>query len=427
MPLFFLNLAHAYDHFFLLIFPTAVLALAPAWGMSYGEALALGTAAFVMFAAGTLPSGWLGDRWSRAHMMTIFFIGIGASAVLTGLAPGPVTLVAGLGLLGLFASIYHPVGTALVVQSAARSGRALGVNGVYGNMGVAGAALITGTLTQFFGWRAAFVIPGLLAVITGILFARMVGAAGFAPAEASAKAAPKVARPGQVRVFVVVGIGALLGGIVFHGTTISLPKVFEARLVDLADSVAMIGLLVSIVFAIAAFAQIAVGQLLDRFGARAVLPLIVAPQAIFLALAAQAWGWSALRGRDPDDAPGVRRDPDRRLADRPLHCGALAVAHLRPELRALARGERPGGAAARLAVRAHRQLRCGLPAVRGRCRGHRAQRLDAAQARRQRAASGSGRQRPKVRVQRSSRTVELRPYGCGRPRRRRALLRRRGV
>jgi MFS family permease len=294
MPLFFLNLAHAYDHFFLLIFPTAVLALAPAWGMSYGEALALGTAAFVMFAAGTLPSGWLGDRWSRAHMMTIFFIGIGASAVLTGLAPGPITLVAGLGLLGLFASIYHPVGTALVVQSAARSGRALGINGVYGNMGVAGAALITGGLTQYLGWRAAFIIPGVLAVITGILFARVVGGAGFAPAEASTKTAPKVARPGQIRVFVVVGIGALLGGIVFHGTTISLPKVFEARLVDLADSVAMIGLLVSIVFAIAAFAQIGVGHLLDRFGARAVLPLIVAPQAIFLALAAQAWGWSAL-------------------------------------------------------------------------------------------------------------------------------------
>jgi MFS family permease len=294
MPLFFFNLAHAYDHFFMLIFPTAVLALAPGWGMSYGEALALGTAAFVMFAAGTLPSGWLGDRWSRPHMMTIFFIGIGVSAVITGLATGPITLAIGLGLVGLFASIYHPVGTALVVQSATRSGRALGINGVYGNMGVAGAALITGALTEFLGWRAAFVLPGLLSIITGLLFVRAVRSADLAPAESSTKAVAKAARPGQIRVFMVVGIGALLGGIVFNGTTIALPKVFEARLTDLADSVAMIGLLVSIVFAIAAFAQIGVGNLLDRFGARAVLPLIVAPQAVFLALAAQAWGWSAL-------------------------------------------------------------------------------------------------------------------------------------
>jgi MFS family permease len=294
MPLFFLNLAHAYDHFFLLIFPTAVLGLHAAWDMSYGEALALGTAAFVMFAAGTLPSGWLGDRWSRPHMMTIFFIGIGSSSVLTGLATGPSTLAISLGLLGLFASIYHPVGTALVVQSTARSGRALGVNGVYGNMGVAGAALITGALTEFAGWRAAFIVPGLLAIVTGLLFARVVRTAKPVAEEAKAKAAPKTARPGQIRVFIVVGIGALLGGIVFHGTTISLPKLFEARLTDLGDSVALIGLLVSIVFAIAAFAQIAVGRLLDRLGARAILPLIVLPQAICLALAAQAWGWSVV-------------------------------------------------------------------------------------------------------------------------------------
>jgi MFS family permease len=294
MPLFFLNLAHAYDHFFLLIFPTAVLALAPAWGMSYGEALALGTAAFVAFAAGTLPSGWLGDRWSRTHMMTIFFIGIGASAVVTGLAAGPITLAIGLGFLGLFASIYHPVGTALVVQSSQRAGRALGVNGVFGNMGVAAAALITGLLSEYLGWRAAFVIPGVLSMITGVLFARAIRLAEPAPVAATAKAAAKSARPGQVRVFAVVGIGALLGGIVFHGTTIALPKMFEARLGEVGDGVAMIGLLVSIVFAIAAFAQIAVGHLLDRFGARAVMPLIVAPQAVCLALAAQAWGWSAV-------------------------------------------------------------------------------------------------------------------------------------
>jgi MFS family permease len=293
MPLFFLNLAHAYDHFFMLIFPTAVLALHVGWGMSYGEALALGTAAFVAFAAGTLPSGWLGDRWSRHHMMTIFFIGIGASSVLTGLAAGPVTLAAGLGLVGLFGSIYHPVGTALVVQSTARSGRALGINGVFGNMGVAGAALITGVITEYLSWRAAFIIPGVLAVVTGVLFARMVPAFEATPVQPS-KAAPKVSRQGQIRVFLVVGIAALLGGIVFNGTTISLPKLFEERLTDLDDSLAMVGALAAIVFAVAAFAQIAVGHLLDRLGARTMLLLLVVPQALCLALVAQAWGWSAL-------------------------------------------------------------------------------------------------------------------------------------
>ncbi len=294
-PLLFLNLAHAYDHFFLLILPTAVLALAPAWGMSYGEALALGTAAFVMFGLGTLPAGWLGDRWSRTHLMSIFFVGIGLASILVGLAPGPLALTLGLGLLGLFASIYHPVGTALVVQNARRTGQSLGVNGVFGNLGVAAAGLVTGVITEFLGWRAAFLLPGVVAVLTGIVFWRYVGPAMDEGLRARPAARPAPAAPSaQVRVFAVVGVTALFGGIIFHGTTVALPKVFEERLVGLVDDIATIGLLVALVFALAAIAQIAVGRLLDRYGARLVLPLIVVPQVACLLLAVELSGWSML-------------------------------------------------------------------------------------------------------------------------------------
>jgi MFS family permease len=294
-PLLFLNLAHAYDHFFLLIFPTAVLALAPAWGLSYGEALAFGTAAFVMFGLGTLPAGWLGDRWSRGHLMSLFFVGIGLSSILTGLAQGPLTLTLGLGLLGLFAAIYHPVGTALVIQNARKTGQSLGVNGVFGNLGVAGAALMTGLITQALGWRAAFILPGMVAVLTGLLFAWAI-APGMAADLAARPPAKNIAAPQKVliRVFVVVGVTALFGGIIFHGTTIALPKIFEERLAGLVDDLATIGVLVAAVFTLAAFAQIAVGRLLDRYGARAILPLVVVPQVALLLLAVELSGWSML-------------------------------------------------------------------------------------------------------------------------------------
>ena len=293
--LWFLNLAHAYDHFFLLIFPTAVLALAPAWGLSYGQALAFGTAAFVTFGLGTLPAGWLGDRWSRGHLMSIFFIGIGLAAILTGLASGPITLTLGLGLLGLFASIYHPVGTALVIQNAKATGQSLGVNGVFGNLGVAGAALITGLITEWLGWRTAFILPGLIAVATGVLFARriaplMTGDLAVRPAARKSVAAQGV----LVRVFVVVAVSALFGGIIFHGTTIALPKIFQERLAGEVGDLATIGVLVAAVFTLAAFAQIAVGRLLDRYGARLILPLIVLPQVFLLLLAVQISGWGML-------------------------------------------------------------------------------------------------------------------------------------
>jgi MFS family permease len=295
-PLLFLNLAHAYDHFFLLIFPTAVLALAPAWDMSYGEALAFGTAAFVTFGLGTLPAGWLGDRWSRAGLMSAFFIGIGGAAILTGLARGPISLTLGLGLLGLFASIYHPVGTALVVQNASQAGRALGVNGVFGNLGVAAAGLITGAIAGWLGWRAAFILPGALAVLTGLVFARHIAPAMSEAGGAREKARPKVeiAANAQVRMFVVIGIASLFGGIVFHGTTVALPKIFEVRLAAMVDDLAAIGLLVSLVFALAALAQIVVGHLLDRVGARPLLPAVALLQALCLFAAVELRGWGML-------------------------------------------------------------------------------------------------------------------------------------
>src|SRR5215470_12710936 len=168
LPLLFLNVAHFCTHYFLLIFPTAVLAIHREWGMPYSEALALGTAMFVAVAVGTLPAGWLGDRWRRSHLIVIFFIGLGAAAILTGLASGPVALTIGLALIGLFAAIYHPVAIAAVVQLAEGRGWELAVNGVFGNLGFAGAAVATGTLTELYGWRAAFILPGVAAILLGL-------------------------------------------------------------------------------------------------------------------------------------------------------------------------------------------------------------------------------------------------------------------
>ncbi|MDX1540574.1 MAG: MFS transporter [Geminicoccaceae bacterium] len=270
--LLFLNVAHFLDHFFLLIFPTAVLALGVAWSMPYGEVLALGTPAFAVFALATLPVGWLGDRVSKTTLMTVFFIGIGGSSILVGLAPGPLSLAAALALLGLFAAIYHPVATALVVQYATRRGAALGVNGVFGNLGVAGAPLVTGALCTFVGWRSAFILPGVIAILIGIAF--MLGPARAPLRNMTADAAPQpppAPARAQVRVFTIVALSALFGGIVFNGITVSLPKVFEERLAGLASSVGEVGAAASIVFLIASFAQIWVGRLLDRIGARPIL------------------------------------------------------------------------------------------------------------------------------------------------------------
>src|SRR5258708_7210933 len=139
----FVNSAHFIDHYAMLIFAAAVIVMGPALGMAYSELLPYAPPGFVAFGAGSLITGWLGDRWSRRHMMAIFFAGIGASMIAVGFVQTPLQLGAALLSIGLFASVYHPVGTAIIVSYADRLGPELGLNGVWGHLCLASSALLS--------------------------------------------------------------------------------------------------------------------------------------------------------------------------------------------------------------------------------------------------------------------------------------------
>ena len=167
---FFLNLGHFYDHLFMMLFFTVVLSLEEEFGRPWNELLWLATPGFVAFAAGAIPAGWLADRWSRSGMMAVFFVGIGSAAILTGLARTPFEIAIGIFFIGLFASIYHPVGIAMVVQGRDKVGKLLGINGVWGNMGIAAAAFVAAAFVEAISWRAAYFVPGAVAVLTGLVY-----------------------------------------------------------------------------------------------------------------------------------------------------------------------------------------------------------------------------------------------------------------
>ncbi|GAB5469528.1 MAG: MFS transporter [Rhodospirillales bacterium] len=285
-----LNLAHFSDHYCLLIFPTAVLGLAEAWRMSYAEALALGSSGYIAFALATLPAGWLGDRWGRVETLRLFFPGLTLGLLVTGTATSALQLSFGLIVIGLAAALYHPVATALVVQMTAGSGKALAVNGLWGNMGVAAAALASGVATAELGWRWAFLLPAAAMATAAVAFelgsrtplakADQKGRTDVDPSPGAASLAGLSPR----RMLVLIGISALFGGLVFNGVTFALPKLVQERLDAHLTSLTGLGLVTALTFAIAAFAQLPVGTLLDRYGAR--LPLLAATGLQALCLAA---------------------------------------------------------------------------------------------------------------------------------------------
>ena len=291
----FLNVGHFLDHFFMLIFTTAVLTMESEFADSYGRLILLTTWSFFFFGGASLPAGWLGDKWSRHGMMFVFFIGIGSASILTGFAVEPLHIEIGLALIGVFAAIYHPVGLALVVEEASRVGRALAVNGVWGNMGVAAAALTTGAIAEVYGWRMAFIIPGIVSVGVGFMYGvHLLKGTGVDASGAKKKTAAAVPISVQQRVFLFLIIAPLVGGLIFNATTISLPKIMDERLSSLFADTSEIGMIAALIFGCAAFAQLAVGELLDRYPTKRIYVGLVAAQLIMCTIAISTSGWSAL-------------------------------------------------------------------------------------------------------------------------------------
>jgi len=299
----FLNAGHFFDHLIILIFAAvAALALAREWGMGYAQLIPYATPGFVAFGLFAVPAGWLADKWSREGMMLLFFLGIGIAAVLTALADTPLQIGLGLFVIGMFGAIYHPVGLAMVVQGRTKTGMPLAVNGVFGNLGVGCAALITGFLIDQTGWRSAFVWPGVVCIVLGLAYALFLFAIRQSGNDADRASGAK-ANSGQtlqvtgtilIKIFAVIFFSTAVGGLIFQSTTFSLPKIFDERLGELAVTATSVGGFAFAVFALASVGQLIVGYLLDRISLKLVFLVVAGIQVVFFALMVGATGSVAL-------------------------------------------------------------------------------------------------------------------------------------
>ena len=285
----FINWAHALDHYVMLIFPTVVIGLELIYGRSYAELIALGTASFVAFGVFSLPAGWLADRWSRRNMLAMFYAGCGLSLLAAGVAPNLVVLAIALFALGVFAAIYHPVGTAMLIEQASARGRSLAFNGVCGNLGAALAAGMTAALVAGLGWRAAFLLPGAICIATAALYLRLVPNQERKAASRGTVADVPLAAWLAATVFGLFIVIALCAGLVFNIVSVALPKIVDERLG--ADvPLLLVGGLATAVFMCGALAQIAVGRLVERFPPHILFAVIASLQFLGVLWAAQATG-----------------------------------------------------------------------------------------------------------------------------------------
>lgn len=290
----YINAAHVIDHMFMLIFPAAVLGMTQAFALDFAGLIGLSLGGFIAFGACSLPAGWLGDHWSRRRMMLVFFFGIGASAIFTGLSHSAPMLVLGLTLIGIFAAIYHPVGTAMLVAYAQNRGREIGINGMWGNLGVAFSALITGLLVAHFGWRAAFILPGVVAMVLGVGFALQVREEPVPKRPHTPLKGAGGQRISMALVFGVLALATATGGVVFNATTMTYPKLFQERLHELFASPQTLGVVVSLAYAFGAVAQLSIGRVLHRVSLKWPFVVLTMCQAPLLFALAYGEGWGVI-------------------------------------------------------------------------------------------------------------------------------------
>ena len=284
----FINTAHTFTHYSLLILPTAVLAMAVpggAFGDSYGPILALATGMFVLYGLLSLPQGWLAQRFGRKVLMTAFFLGTGLSLIASAFARSPWMLAATLAGVGVFTAIYHPIGTTMLVEAAGdKPGRAIGTNGVFGNVGVALAPVVTAFLAAQFGWRAAFLLPGVLCACVGLWWLRTPIVEG--PAHRGARPFPAIPRFLVRRAVLVLMLIAIASGLVFNAFTLLLPKLMQERLASTPDLLPLVGAAAFIATLCGGLTQFTVGRMIDRTTLRRIfLPLGVTLLPALVALA----------------------------------------------------------------------------------------------------------------------------------------------
>ena len=286
-----LNAAHALDHLVLLIFASAVATIAIEFGIERWEDLMPYTAgAFILFGLGSIPAGRLGDLWGRRKMMLVFFWGIAASCALVALTQSPIQMAIALAIMGAFSSIYHPVGIPMLLSSTKTPGLTIGVNNLAGNMGLAIAAILTGFMVKYFGWRAAFLLPAALSAVMGLMFARLAPEELHAPAKKKSTTHP-IPRSIAIRALTVITIASTSGSLLFNFTTNGNTELFRERFIGIVSDPATLGMLVASVYAVAAFSQVIVGILIDRMAMKPLFLGIVLSQIVLFGLAAQSTGW----------------------------------------------------------------------------------------------------------------------------------------
>jgi FSR family fosmidomycin resistance protein-like MFS transporter len=257
LPAFYAAIGHLIMHMFAACYFVIVLAIEDDWAFSYDELINLWIVGSLLVGLGAVPAGWISDRWSRSGMIAIMFIGLGLASLSCGFSNGKSSLFISLSLLGLFCSIYHPAGISWVVNTSQETGKALGINNIFGGVGV-----------------------GLGAAMSGMIIISLANIV-------STNFSQNPEKGDYLRIIAIMLISMACIGFVFQILQTSLPKVIDIRLGEsLSLGTAKIGMAVAAIYVISGLTNYLGGILADRYSEKLIYVVGILGQGIMLLLLA---------------------------------------------------------------------------------------------------------------------------------------------
>ena len=275
----------------MLIFAKAAYDAGKYFGLTYDEIIAYGAVGFLFFESFAPLAAHLSDKISRSFLMIVYHFGIGLSSILAAAATNLWLFAMSLSLIGIFAAIYHPVGITMLLSKNKNNGVRMGINGVFGNMGVAAAPLITGLILFYGNWRLCFLLPGLFCLFYGLKFLSALSIEPSGKINSKVNSSQPFAKNWH-RALSSIALSTLSAGFIFGAMTFIIPRYFETYLSNISTSVAVTGLLAGIVYATASFAQIFVGKMIDKFSPKLILLIISVGQILFIYFSSILENWS---------------------------------------------------------------------------------------------------------------------------------------
>jgi len=272
---------HALCHVAELLFAGVLLAVQQEFALSARVITAVPLMGWVLMGLGAIPAGLLTDRFSPRAMLIVYFVAVAAAGIGCAASQSVVGLVGALTAMGAAVSLYHPAGLALLSLGCRRKGRAMGIHGVAGSVGITVGPAFGLWMAKLGAWRWAYGIVAAVAAVAAVALWWTRAGEGVRGVSGDVAANPRDGRPaGRSLLWALTPLygAVLLGGLSYRAFTTALPTLLD-QLGSATAAIPWLPVVLTMVpLALGSVGQFFGGRWADR----------VAPQWLYVALIAAA-------------------------------------------------------------------------------------------------------------------------------------------